>query len=165
MAAKAEGKAPKENGANDSILAGISRSLPAALEANQLTSRAARIGFDWDHLEGIFDKIDEEKREILAAVGKEGKPVGAQEAAAATGGAHARIEEEAGDLLFAAVNVARFLGVDPEIALKKANRKFKERFQSMEVAARREGRPLADLPRLRMEELWDESKLKKPQSA
>ena len=95
--------------------AGVSRSLPAALEAYELTRRAAKIGFDWDDVEGIFEKIEEEKREILSAIG------------ARKDDGRARIEEEAGDLLFAAVNVARFLDVNPEIALKKANRKFKER--------------------------------------
>jgi MazG family protein len=133
-------------GKDESVLAGVSRSLPAALEAHELTRRAAKIGFDWDNVEGIFDKIEEEKREILSAIGER------------KSNSRARIEEEAGDLLFAAVNVARFLDVNPEIALKKANRKFKERISWMEEAARREGRGLADLPRGRMEELWEESK-------
>ena len=145
-------KKSKQKSDDDSVLAGVPRSLPAALEAYHLTRRAAHIGFDWDDLGGIFEKIDEEKRELLAVVDNE-KP------GSAVGREHAQLEE-AGDLLFAAVNVARFLGVDPEIALKKANRKFKERFAAMEEAARREGKRLADLPRGRMEELWDESKLK-----
>jgi tetrapyrrole methylase family protein / MazG family protein len=133
-------------GKDESILAGVSRSLPAALEGYELTRRAAKIGFDWDNVEGIFDKIEEEKREILSAIGVR------------KNNTRARIEEEAGDLLFAAVNVARFLDVNPEIALKKANRKFKDRISRMEGAARSEGKRLADLPRARMEELWDESK-------
>ena len=70
-----------------------------------------------------------------------------------------------GDLLSAAVNVARFLGADPEIALKKANRKFQTRFQWMEAVALAEGRPLAELPRERMEELWNLSKLQPPHEA
>ena len=111
-----------------------------------MTRRAAKIGFDWDDVKGIFDKIEEEKREILSAIG------------AGKDSSRARIEEEAGDLLFAAVNVARFLDVNPEIALKKANRKFKERISWMEGAARSEGRRLAELPRARMEELWEEAK-------
>ncbi|MGC1944937.1 MAG: nucleoside triphosphate pyrophosphohydrolase [Candidatus Acidiferrales bacterium] len=169
----AESKPSRAKSANDSILAGIPRSLPAALEAYQLTRRAAQIGFDWDDVEGIFDKLDEEKREILAVLSEGNNSAAARHAeqpgrhrwaAASPGRAHARVEEEAGDLLFAAVNVARFLGVDPEIALKKANRKFQERFASMETAARREGRRLSDLPRARMEELWDESKSRKPKS-
>ena len=76
--------------------------------------------------------------------------------------ANAHLEEEVGDLLFAAVNVARFLGADPEIALKKANRKFQNRFQWMESAAAAEGQRLADVPRARMEELWDLSKSQEP---
>jgi MazG family protein len=142
----AEGKSAREKEADGSILARVSRSLPAALEAYELTRRAAKIGFDWDNVEGIFDKIEEEKREILSAIGARKDDNGA------------RIEEEAGDLLFAAVNVARFLDVNPEVALKKANRKFKERISWMEGAARTEAKRLADLPRARMEELWDESK-------
>jgi tetrapyrrole methylase family protein / MazG family protein len=134
----------------ESILAAVPRSLPAVLEAYQLTRRAAHIGFDWYSLAGIMDKLDEERREIEAAV-----PAGAPKSADAM----PHIEEEVGDLLFVGVNVARFLGVDPEIALKKANRKFKERFQWMEVAAQKEGSNLADLPRERMEELWGESKV------
>jgi uncharacterized protein YabN with tetrapyrrole methylase and pyrophosphatase domain len=69
------------------------------------------------------------------------------------------VEEEVGDLLFAAVNIARFLGVDPELALKKANRKFKRRFRHMEAAATEQGQGFADLPRERKEELWNFAKL------
>ena len=140
----AEGKSAREK--DGAILAGVSRSLPAALEAYELTRRAAKIGFDWDNVEGIFDKIEEEKREILSAIGA-GRESG-----------RARVEEEAGDLLFAAVNVARFLDVNPEIALKRANRKFGERIGWMEAAAHSEGKRIGDLPRARMEELWEESK-------
>jgi uncharacterized protein YabN with tetrapyrrole methylase and pyrophosphatase domain len=118
------------------------------LEAYQLTRRASHVGFDWENLAGIFDKLDEERREIesiLPAKPHQSTP---------------HLEEEVGDLLFAGVNIARFLGVDPEIALKGANRKFKKRFQWMESAAAQEGHRFADLPRARMEELWDQSKLK-----
>lgn len=130
----------------DSILGGVSGSLPAVLEAYQLTRRASHIGFDWEDLTDIFDKLDEEKREIESA------------RAASTVGSTPHIEEEVGDLLFVGVNIARFLGIDPEIALKAANRKFKQRFQWMEACAEREGNRLADLPRARMEELWNRSK-------
>jgi MazG family protein len=173
-----EGTSANPSAAAKSILSGVPRSLPAALEAYQFTRRAAHIGFDWDNLAGIFDKLDEEKREIFAslqaaegassAAASSAKPVGAQPP---VGARHAvpdsaprpatvspHLEEEVGDLLFAAVNVARFLGADPEIALKKANRKFQSRFQWMEAAARADGHRLADLPRERMEELWDLSK-------
>ncbi len=189
-----EGKAPEadeQSAATESILSGVPRSLPAVLEAYQLTRRAAHIGFDWDHLAGIFEKLDEEKREILASLRTDAAPLpspaasGAklaarQQSAAVQSSAAAQptegprhaapaltprtarvsphLEEEVGDLLFAAVNVARFLGADPEIALKKANRKFQSRFQWMEAVALAEGRPLAELPRERMEELWGLSK-------
>jgi MazG family protein len=155
----------------ESILAGVPRSLPAVLEAYQLTRRAAHIGFDWDDLSGIFDKLEEEKREIVESlrsaapqqpsVAQKSAPASPEESVrarhAAPAGSH--LEEEVGDLLFAAVNVARFLGADPEIALKKANRKFLTRFQWMESTAANEGHRLADVPRERMEELWDLSKL------
>ena len=174
-----EGKSASEDAEPDSILSGVPRSLPAVLEAYQLTRRAAHIGFDWDDLAGIFEKLDEEKHEILvsletaAAPSSSGAARRAKPAAAAApvGARHAvpvsaprpttvspHLEDEVGDLLFAAVNVARFLGADPEIALKKANRKFQSRFQWMESAARSEGQRLADLPRERMEELWNLSK-------
>jgi tetrapyrrole methylase family protein / MazG family protein len=139
----------------ESVLAGVPPLLPAVLEAYQLTRRAAHIGFDWDNLSGIFDKLDEEKREIFALAAPASAQAGAVAATPRIVPVSANLEEEVGDLLFAAVNVARFLGADPEIALKKANRKFLTRFQWMESAAAKEGRRLADVPRERMEELWD----------
>jgi MazG family protein len=163
----------------ESVLAGVPHSLPAVLEAYQLTRRAAHVGFDWDDLAGIVDKLDEEKRELASLVAsapagsslaKRGSAAAAEAARrsasagpAAGGARRARaqsrlLEEETGDLLFTVVNVARFLGVDPEIALKKANSKFKRRFEWMESAAAKEGGRFAALPRARMEELWDESK-------
>ncbi|MFZ1972869.1 MAG: nucleoside triphosphate pyrophosphohydrolase [Candidatus Acidiferrales bacterium] len=181
--AESNGKGSKSEATRDttanaeSVLAGVPRSLPGVLEAYQLTRRAAHIGFDWDNLEGIFDKLEEEKREIVASL-KTAPPeglVGARHAVPASAlertapaatlprnPASPHLEEEVGDLLFAAVNVARFLGADPEIALKKANRKFQTRFQWMESAAAAEGRRLADVPRARMEELWDLSKSQEP---
>jgi MazG family protein len=146
----AKGKTAAASVAADSVLGGVPRSLPAMLEAYQLTRRASRVGFDWQDLVGIFDKLDEERREIEATL-KSAAP-------AKTRAPAPRLEEEVGDLLFVGVNIARFLGVDPEIALKSANRKFKQRFQWMESAAAREGRHFADLPRERMEELWNEAK-------
>jgi tetrapyrrole methylase family protein/MazG family protein len=155
----AEGKAGKSTGVAggpESILGGVPRSLPAVMEAYQLTRRAARIGFDWENISGIFEKLDEEKSEILASLQR-------RDAGGADSSRH--LEEEIGDLLFVAVNVARFLGSDPEIALKKANRKFLTRFQWMEAAANAEGSRLGNLPRERMEELWDLSKEHEPRRA
>jgi MazG family protein len=185
-ATAANANAAKTNAATESILSGVPRSLPGVLEAYQLTRRAAHIGFDWDNLAGIFEKLDEEKSEILASLqaaaapsstgaASRGKPeaaqpaVGARHAVPASAPRPAPVsphpQKKGGELLFCAVNVARFLGADPEIALKKANRKFQTRFQWMESAAHTEGRRLADLPRQRMEELWNLSKLQEPLEA
>src|SRR5271167_3749559 len=112
-----EGKAPaanasaaKANAASESILARVPRSLPGVLEAYQLTRRAAHIGFDWDNLAGIFEKLDEEKREILASLQSATPPSSAAGQRAKSAPVSPHLEEEVGDLLFAAVNVARFLG-------------------------------------------------------
>jgi tetrapyrrole methylase family protein/MazG family protein len=131
----------------DSILSGVPKTLPALLEAYQLTKRAAHIGFDWEDIEGLLEKLREETAELKETLGP-----------AADDKARARLEEEVGDLLFVAVNVARFLGVDPEIALKKANRKFKKRFQEMERRMWERGSRLADASREEMETLWERSK-------
>lgn len=135
--------ASQQEGKVGSLMDGVSRALPAALEGFQLTRRAARIGFDWDNVEGVFDKMDEEGGELRQAVS-------AKDAR--------RTEEEMGDLLFAAVNLARFLHVDPEIALKKANAKFSTRFRRMEDLAAKNGSALADVPRAQMEEFWESAK-------
>ena len=130
-------------GAPDSILANVPRSLPAVLEAYQLTRRASQAGFDWEHLTGILEKLEEERREIESA---------------AASGTKKHLEEEIGDLLFVCVNVARFSGVDPEVALKAANAKFKKRFEWMERAAASKGARFAELAREAKEGLWDQSK-------
>jgi MazG family protein len=158
----AEGKSSLANDSAESVLSGIPRSLPAVLEAYQLTRRASHIGFDWDNLQGILNKLEEEKRELLSALpatGRGSAPLRPSSLPTIPAESNARLEEETGDLLFAAVNIARFLGVDPELALKKANQKFKQRFNWMEAAAARDGSRLADLPRARMEELWDAAKV------
>jgi tetrapyrrole methylase family protein / MazG family protein len=122
-----------------SLLEGVTRGLPATLEGFQLTRRAARVGFDWDDAQGILEKIKEEAAEMEETLDS----AGSQEK-----------EEELGDLLFAVVNLARFLHLDPEIALKKANHKFSRRFRVMEEFARQQGIPFKELPRAQMEELW-----------
>lgn len=128
-----------------SILDGIPRSLPALLEAYQLTRRAARVGFDWDSVEGIFEKMKEEIEELRLTL-----EVPDRRSA----------EEEVGDILFVAVNLARFLGFDPEVALKATNLKFKSRFQGMESEAARSGKPLAALSKGELEILWESAKVR-----
>ena len=142
-AGRKNGSGSKVEAKAASLLDGVSRALPAALEGFQLTRRAARIGFDWENVEGVLEKMKEEAGELRQALSaKDAK----------------KTEEETGDLLFAAVNLARYLHIDPEIALKKANAKFSTRFRRMEELAAKSGRALADVPRGQMEELWDTAK-------
>lgn len=126
-----------------SLLDGVPRTLPATMEGLQLTRKAARAGFDWEDTQGIFEKLREECAELRHAA--ETKDA-------------AKVEEEMGDLLFAAVNLARFLDVDPEIALKSANVKFSRRFREMERLAEADGKAFADVARADKEKLWDEAK-------
>jgi tetrapyrrole methylase family protein / MazG family protein len=133
-----------------SILDGVPHTVPALLEALQLTRKAARIGFDWHHIDGIFAKLEEESHELRQAL-EQSPGTGTPPADA--------IESELGDLLFVLVNLARFLHIDPEIALKKTSAKFSRRFREMERLARAQGTTLAEVPRPQMEFLWDQAKL------
>lgn len=126
-----------------SLLDRIPRALPAQLEAYELTRRAARVGFDWKKLDDVLEKLDEEVGEL-------------REAAAA--GRNESIEDEVGDLLFVAVNIARKAGLDPEVALRRANRKFSERFRAVEAELARRNKRLEDSTPEEMDALWDEAK-------
>lgn len=122
-----------------SMLQGIPDRLPAIYQAQQITAKAARVGFDWPDLDGIREKLDEEFGELKSAVAE---------------GDSRKIKEEVGDILFTALNVARFLEIDPETALLKANRKFTSRFRAMEDSFSAEGRRLKDVDPEEMEEFW-----------
>ena len=128
-----------------SMLDSVSAGLPAAMEAYQMTTKASRVGFDWPDAASVLAKLDEETAEL-------------REAVAAGGAADARVAEELGDLLFAAVNVARLLGHDPESALKAANRKFRRRFRHIEERLRAAGRKPAEATLAEMDALWEEAK-------
>jgi MazG family protein len=128
-----------------SMLDSVSAGLPAAMEAYQMTTKASRVGFDWPDAASVLAKLDEETAEL-------------REAVAAGGAADARVAEELGDLLFAAVNVARLLGHDPESALKAANRKFRRRFRHIEDRLRAAGRKPAEATLAEMDALWEEAK-------
>jgi len=132
------------NSGQDSLLDGVPATIPALLRAFQLTRKAARIGFDWPDVEGIFDKLREESAELREVLRKKESPD--------------RIESELGDILFVAVNLSRFLNVDPEIALHKASAKFTRRFREMETIAREQGTTLSEIPRPQLESLWNHSK-------
>jgi len=123
-----------------SILDGVSKAQPALMEAFQLTDRAAFVGFDWPNVDGIVAKMEEELEELRQA--------------RETGG----IEDEVGDLLFTAVNLARGFGLEPETVLRKANRKFRERFTWMESRLAERNRKPSDVTLEEMEELWQQSK-------
>jgi MazG family protein len=138
---RASGKAA----AAESMLDSVPRSLPAVMEAFQATTKVARVGFDWPSPEGALAKLEEEVGELRA------------EAAAGVPDPR-RVSDEVGDLLLAAVNVARLLGVDPESALKAANRKFRRRFAHVEARLRERGRGPADSTLDEMEALWSEAK-------
>ncbi len=142
-AIKAQERAAK--GKDDtSMLDSVHKGLPAVMEAFQLTTKVSRVGFDWPDADAALVKLDEEALELREAVKH---------------GADARaIAEEVGDLLFVAVNVARLTGVDPESALKAANRKFRRRFRHIEERLRAEGRKPADSTLAEMDRLWDEAK-------
>ncbi|HSU88360.1 MAG TPA: nucleoside triphosphate pyrophosphohydrolase [Terriglobia bacterium] len=130
-----------------SLLEGIPSKLPAIHEAHQISSRAARVGFDWPDIEGIFDKLQEEVREL-----KEVISTGDDESR------RERLEDEIGDMLFVIVNIARYLKIDSESALKRANRKFKSRFQYMESELARQGKSLEQTSLEEMEALWQKAK-------
>ena len=172
---KEERRAAKENGDQakkaESLMDGVSKALPATLEGFQLTRRAARIGFDWEDVEGVLAKMKEEAEEVrreLAGGHKQRVEKGkkaqhrdtedTERSGEKSADKSGRVEEEVGDLLFAAVNLARWLEIDPEIALKKANAKFAKRFRAMEELAAKTGRALADVPREEMEALWEKAK-------
>jgi MazG family protein len=135
----------KPHPASPSALDGVPRGLPALLESYQLTRRASQVGFDWEHVEGIFEKLEEETAELRSAL--------------STSDFQAA-EEEVGDLLFSLVNLARFLKLDPEVILKKSNLKFKKRFQEMEREASSSELSLSSLSKEALEELWASAKTK-----
>jgi MazG family protein len=137
-----------------SLMAGIPKDLPALAEAGKMGGRAARAGFDWPAVEPIWSKIEEELAELRAALTR---PAGGCRSAEI-----AEIEDELGDVLFSVVNLARRLELDPEAALKRANRKFIRRFQHMEQAAQAQGRDLTQLAAAEWDEWWRESKTEHP---
>ncbi len=144
-AQKVEERAAAGKSSDESLLAGVSTAQPALMEAYQVTTKAGRVGFDWKSAGDALHKIDEEARELKVAL-------------AAAPPVHLRVQEEVGDLLFTLVNVARLTGIDPESALKSANRKFRRRFAFVEDALRERGSSPARSTIEEMETLWQEAK-------
>jgi MazG family protein len=154
----AKGDGPKP------LLDSVSRAMPALLEGMKLSKKAAQVGFDWPSIDGIFEKIEEEAEELRREVERipapgpqpagrqgargEGIPAELQE----------RLQDEVGDLLFTVVNLARYLEVDPESALRQTNRKFRRRFGHVEMRLRAEGKELGDASLAEMEKHWQGAK-------
>jgi nucleoside triphosphate diphosphatase len=157
-----------ERPAEYSVLAGVSSKIPALMEAYKLSSRAAHVGFDWPEIEGLFAKLEEETvelREELKAVPMPafdaqsvGKGIAGSGKPQVPPELRERLEDEVGDLLFVLVNIARYLALDPESALRKTNRKFKRRFQWIEERLRAGGRAPEQASTDELETLWREAK-------
>lgn len=136
----ASGKVEKPR---DSILDEVPIHFPALLEGLKITKKAAKVGFDWENAEQIFDKLSEETAELKNAIAN---------------GAKDNIDEEIGDLLFVVVNLARHLDVEPETALNRTNRKFRQRFKFIEEELKRAGKTLEDADLKEMDDLWNKAK-------
>jgi len=130
----------KEKEGKKRVLEGIPKSLPALMRAEKLQAKAARVGFDWPDVEGALEKVAEEIRELAEAKRPES------------------VASEMGDILFAVVNVARFLGVDPEEALQKTNDKFEKRFNYIEDQLRRQGKTWGKMSLEELDQLWEKAK-------
>lgn len=162
---KAKAKAKENKPQLDaSLLGGVSAKMPALMEAYKLSSRASHAGFDWPDVEGLFAKLDEETLELrqeLKGITLDGSPAGG---IAGSGKPQLkpeereRLEDEVGDLFFVLVNIARYLSLDPESALRRSNRKFRRRFQCMEESLRATGRTPQQASMDELESLWQQAK-------
>ena len=126
-----------------SVLEGVPRSLPALVQANRIQDKVAGVGFDWEAPNQVWDKVQEELNEFKTEV---------------TAGNQDAMESEFGDVLFSMVNYARFLGINPENALERTNKKFSKRFQYLEGKAKSLNKPLKDMTLAEMDVFWEEAK-------
>lgn len=128
----------------DSVLSGVPKSLPPLVKAYRIQEKAKGVGFDWEKPEQVWNKVQEEMLELKAEVDK--------------GESKEKMENELGDLMFSIINYARFIGVNPEDALEKTNRKFIHRFQHLEGKAKGMGKSLKDMTLAEMDVFWEEAK-------
>jgi len=126
-----------------SILEGIPKTLPALILAHSIQERASRVGFDWSDSKGVLEKLEEELSEFKAALESKERQ---------------HMEEELGDILFSLVNLSRFIGVNPDDALKKTVKKFTSRFQFIEQKAVERGKSISEMALSEMDSLWEEAK-------
>lgn len=127
-----------------SVLGGVPKSLPALVKAYRIQDKARGVGFDWENTAQVWNKVEEEMQELKDEL--------------QANSSQDRIEEEFGDLLFALINYARFINVNPDTALERTNRKFINRFQYIEAKAEEQGKTPADMSLSEMEQLWEEAK-------
>jgi len=163
----AESGVSAKDGNPESVLHGISSAIPALMEAYKISSRVAHVGFDWPNIEDLFGKLQEETNELRENLSEYPEPgpqpqsskaVASQRGVKVADELRSRLEDEVGDLLFVLVNIARYLALDPESALRKTNRKFRRRFEYLEARLREQGRKPDDASLAEMEALWQESK-------
>tara|TARA_R110002033_G_scaffold164877_1_gene202449 strand:- start:3 stop:779 length:777 start_codon:yes stop_codon:yes gene_type:complete len=126
-----------------SVLEGVPKSLPAVVKANRIQDKVAGVGFDWEEPQQVWEKVQEELSELNEEIKNNNTE---------------NIESEFGDVLFSMINYARFIGVNPENALEKTNKKFIKRFQFLEKAAKKEGKELSDMSLTEMDVHWKKSK-------
>ncbi len=127
----------------ESVLEGVPKSLPAVVKANRIQDKVSGVGFDWEEPHQVWEKVQEELSELNEEIKK---------------GNNEHIESEFGDVLFSMINYARFINVNPENALEKTNKKFIQRFQYLEEAAKKEGEKLANMTLAEMDAYWNEAK-------
>ena len=135
----------KEGKQRESILDGVPKELPSLLRAHRLQDRASRVGFDWQSVDEVMQKLEEELAEFREALQRKKEE---------------EIEDELGDIFFVLVNVSRFVGINPEDALRKTISKFISRFRFIEMSASEMGKKLSDMTLAEMDALWDEAKKK-----
>ena len=133
----------KKKEGKKSVLSGVPKSLPALVKAYRMQDKTAQVGFEWENIDQVWEKVKEEVGELHETIKKEET--------------QARREEEFGDVLFSLVNYARFAGIDPETALAKTNVKFKTRFEYIEAHA---DKSLEEMTLMEMDALWEEAKEK-----
>ncbi|HEY2390132.1 MAG TPA: nucleoside triphosphate pyrophosphohydrolase [Candidatus Angelobacter sp.] len=140
------------------LLEGVSSKMPALQEAHKISSKAAHVGFDWPTVQGLFEKLSEETLELQEHVQKIPQATSSAESSRLPDELKERMEDEVGDLFFVLVNIARYLSVDPESALRRTNRKFRRRFGWLEEQLRQQGRTLDEATLEQMEALWQQAK-------
>jgi len=148
------------------LLSSVSAAMPALLEGLKLSNKAAHVGFDWPSIQGLFEKLEEEAAELryeverIPAPGPQpvGRGVAGARESAVPAELQERLQDEVGDLLFTVVNLARYLEVDPESALRRTNRKFRRRFGHVESRLRQDGKDLGEASLEEMEKHWQDAK-------